>query len=211
MFNARFLTLIFVATCLIAHDVTADEGPAVADSAEATQPLQPGQSIPDVSVKSADGESVTLKSLHHAKPVVLVFFRGGWCPICTRHTQQLIKIYPEVKELGAELVGISPDSPHSSSENVAKNNISFSVLSDANVRAAKAFGLAFQVDPTTVDRYQGFGIDLEKASGHAHHALPIPAVYIVDQSGKIVFAHSDPNYRERLETKAILSELRARR
>jgi peroxiredoxin len=138
----------------------------------------------------------------------LVFFRGGWCPICTRHTQQLIKIYPEVKEMGAELVGISPDDTEHSKDNIAKSSIPFPIFSDADVAAAKAFGLAFRVDDATVLLYKGFGIDLEKASGFDHHALPIPAVYIVDQSGEIAFAHSNPDYHERLDTDRILSELK---
>lgn len=120
----------------------------------------------------------------------------------------MIKIYPQIKELGVKLVGISPDSPKNSTENLTMNSIPFPILSDADVVAAKAFGLAFMVDAPTITKYKGFGIDLEKASGRDHHALPIPAVYIVDQKGKVVFAHSDANYRQRLDTKTILAEVK---
>ena len=145
---------------------------------------------------------------HRDGPLVLVFFRGGWCPICTKHTGALIKVHPQVKELGAQLVGVSPDNKESSKDNVTKNAIPFPILSDADVAAAKAFGLAFRVDDETVKKYQGFGIDLEKASGQKHHALPVPAVFIVDKSGKIAFAHSDPDYRQRLDVERIVSELK---
>jgi peroxiredoxin len=182
--------------------------PRVAKEAGQTEPLKSGVKIPEVAVKNPIGDTVELSSLHKERPVVLVFFRGGWCPICTRHTGDLIKIYPQVKELGAELVGISPDDIAHSQENVADNSIPFQILSDADVTAAKAFGLAFQVDDETLKKYKGFGIDLVKASGFDHHVLPVPAVYIVDQSGKIVFAHSDPDYRERLDTSRIISELK---
>lgn len=105
------------------------------------------------------------------------------------------------------MVGISPDTPENSKANRAENAIPFPILSDPDVAAAKAFGLAFRVDDETLQRYKGFGIDLEKASGAQHHALPVPAVYVVDKSGKILFAHSNPDYRERLDTKTIISEL----
>ncbi len=108
---------------------------------------------------------------------------------------------------GATMVGISPDDPAHSRQNIAKNSIPFPILSDSEVAAAKAFRLAFRVDDETVKKYQGFGIDLEKASGKSHHALPVPAVFIVDRGGKIIFAHSDPDYRQRLEPARIVEAL----
>lgn len=84
----------------------------------------------------------------------------------------------------------------------------FPILSDSDVSVARSFGLAFRVDDATVKKYKGFGIDLEKASGKSHQTLPIPAVCIVDKSGKIVFAHSDPDDRQRLNTSTIIDELK---
>jgi peroxiredoxin len=137
----HLLTGILVTVCLSSQSILAQDRAPIADAAEATQPLTSGETIPEVSVKGVNGEPIPLKSLHQDKPVVLVFFRGGWCPICTRHTQGLIKIYPQIKEMGAELVGISPDSPESSRQNAAKHTIPFPVLSDADVSASTAFGL----------------------------------------------------------------------
>jgi peroxiredoxin len=193
--------MVFMARACVA------EQPAIAENATSTQPLRVGASIPSLTLKNSRGESVSLASLHQNGPLVLVFFRGGWCPYCTRHTAELVKLYPHVRELGAELVGISPDDVKHAQDNITKNSIPFPILSDADVAAAKAFGLAFQVDDETLKRYTGFGIDLERASGLRHHALPVPAVFIVDKSGKIVFAHSDPDYRKRLEPSRIVGEL----
>lgn len=179
----------------------------IANDAKSTRPLKVGQPAPEVSFQDITGKPVSLASLHAKQPIVLVFFRGGWCPFCTKHTQELIKAYPRIKELGAELYGVSPDNPESSKTNVDKNTIPFSILSDADVTAISAFGLAFEVDKDTLKRYAGFGIDLEKASGKTHHALPVPAVYIIDRSGKLAFAHSNPDYRQRLDTKTIITEL----
>ena len=204
--NYRTLLFTCVASCLLTTSVIGQDR-LIASAPDGTKPLEVGSSIPDVTVADAAGNAVSLQSLHQDGPAVLVFFRGGWCPFCTRHTQDLIKIYPQVKELGVNLVAISPDSPKNSTENLTKNSIPFPILSDADVNAAKAFGLAFTVDAKTLTRYKGFGIDLEKASGRDHHALPVPAVYIIDQNGKVVFAHSDTNYRQRLDTKTILAEV----
>jgi peroxiredoxin len=159
---------------------------------------------PDVEVTRMDGKSDKLSSLYRDKPLVLVFFRGGWCPVCTRHAEGLIKVYPEIQKLGAEMIAISPDNPANSKGNHERSRSPFDFYSDAQVVMSSAFGLAFRVDDQTVVKYKEFGIDLEKASGFQHHALPIPAIYIVDREGHVVFAHSDPDYRERVDPQKIL-------
>ena len=199
--------LVFLMASSLAGTVIAEEQ-KVAGTANETAPIKVGEQVPDVSVTDAKGKSVKLRSLHEKGPVVIVFFRGSWCPICTRHFRDLIKTHPEIANLGATLVAVSPDTAENTQENMTKLKTPFPLLSDSKLTAAKAFGLAFQVDDATLTKYRGFGIDLEKASGQQHHALPVPAVYIVDRSGKIVFAHSNPDYTKRLDTGRILLELK---
>ncbi|TWU06138.1 peroxiredoxin-like family protein [Stieleria varia] len=203
----RSVILASLAASLIVTSTAGGGEPSIAKSAEQTKPIEQGTQIPDATLWDAKGEETTLKRLTEGKTTVLVFFRGGWCPICTRHTAQLIKAYPQIQSKGAQLVAISPDSPASTSNNKAKNSIPFAIYSDSDLKASKAFGLAFQVDDATVKKYKGFGIDLESASGRDHHALPIPAVYIVDATGKIVFAHSDLDYKNRLDPASIIEKL----
>ena len=202
----RLLLPVLVAATLISSAV-ADERPVAANAKEA-MPLKVGDTLPDVSVKDAAGKSVKLSTYHTDGPVVIVFFRGSWCPICNKHFQELNKIHPDVAKLGAKMVAISPDTVENSKGNSAKLKAPFPLLSDSDLVAAKAFGLAFQVDDATITKYKGFGIDLEKASGRDHHALPVPAVYIVDKSGQITFAHSNPDYTKRLDALTILVELK---
>ncbi|XZE20728.1 redoxin domain-containing protein [Pirellulaceae bacterium SH449] len=198
---------LFVLVGLSAMPPLRAQGPQIATDPKATKPLEIRATVPDVELTGMDGKAVKLSSLYSSKPLVVVFFRGGWCPICTRHTQELIKVYPKVQEIGAELIGVSPDSVENSKSNHEKNSVPFPLYSDAQVVASRAFGLAFRVDDQTFTKYKGFGIDLESASGYQHHALPIPAVYVINQEGKIVFAHSDPDYRQRLESRKILAAL----
>jgi len=173
-----------------------------------TKPLRIGDRMPDVTVADADGTPVSLQSLHQDGPVVLVFFRGSWCPFCIKHTQDLIRAYPAIQQAGAKLIGISPDSQTNSAANVSSNSIAFPILADHKIEVASEFGLAYQVDDDTARKYSRLGIDLQQASGESHQALPVPAVYIVNQAGEIVFAHSHPNYRQRLNPILILRELK---
>lgn len=202
----RLLLPILVAATLTST-VVADERPVAATAKEA-RPLKVGDALPDVSVKDTAGKSVKLSAYHTDGPVVIVFFRGSWCPICTKHFQDLIKAHPEIAKTGAKMVAISPDTVENSRTNTEKLKIPFPLLSDSDLAATKAFGLAFQVDDATITKYKGFGIDLEKASGRDHHALPVPAVYIVNKAGKITFAHSNPDYTKRLDVETILAELK---
>ncbi len=84
------------------------------------------------------------------------------------------------------------------------DRLTYQLLSDSNVAFARAFGLVFRVDDPTLEKYQGFGIDLEQASGRTHHMLPVPAVYIADTEGIIRFAHWDAAYKKRLEPETLL-------
>ena len=203
---ARLLLPVLVAVTLTSS-VVADERP-VAAKARDVRPLKVGDVIPDVTVRDTAGKSVKLSAYHMDGPVAIVFFRGSWCPICTKHFQDLIKAHPEMAKTGAKMVAISPDTVENTRTNTEKLKIPFPLLSDSDLAATKAFGLAFQVDDATITKYKGFGIDLQKASGRDHHALPVPAVYIVNKAGKITFAHSNPDYTKRLDVETILTELK---
>jgi peroxiredoxin len=202
----RVLILGLISASMIS--LAAAEEVSVAASAKELKPLKAGDALPEVSVNDAAGKSVTLRSYHTDGPAVIVFFRGSWCPICTKHFHDLIKAHPEMAKSGAQVVAISPDTVENTRGNTEKLKIPFPLLSDSDLAATKAFGLAFQVDEATITKYKGFGIDLEKASGRNHHALPVPAVYIVNKAGKITFAHSNPDYTKRLDVETILRELK---
>lgn len=202
----RVLFLGLISASMIS--LVAAEEVSVAASAKDVRPLKAGELVPDVSVSNAAGKPEKLSKYHADGPAVIVFFRGSWCPICTKHFQDLIKAQPAIAKSGAQIVAISPDTVENTRANTEKLKIPFPLLSDSDLAATKAFGLAFQVDDVTITKYKGFGIDLEKASGREHHALPVPAVYIVNKAGKITFAHSNPDYTKRLDVETILAELK---
>jgi len=173
-----------------------------------SQPLQVGDAISDVSVKTDAGNPVALRKLIAEKPAVLIFYRGGWCPYCSRHLQALLPIESELLAAGYQLLAISPDQPSKLREKPDFKQLNYSLFSDSSMDAAKAFGIAFEVDAATLAKYKQYGIDLEAASGQSHHMLLHPAVFLVDAKGIIRFAYVNEDYKVRLEPEKIMEAAR---
>jgi peroxiredoxin len=184
---------------------------AVPLTAEAVHPLQVGQQAPTATVCTADGKQVEMAALYARKPSVVIFYRGGWCPYCNAHLGQIAKAEPELVAMGYQVLAVSPDKPESLKATLDKGHYTYELLSDSEVKLISAFGLAFHVDDPTVEKYRGFGIDLNAASGRDHHVLPVPAVYIVDAQGVIRFAHFDPDYKKRLSPDELIAAARSAR
>ena len=173
------------------------------------KPLEVGDSIPDVRLRTEENEQVSLRKLVSEKPTVLIFYRGGWCPFCNRHLQSLAGIEDDLNKAGAQLLAISMDQPAKLKATPERDKLHYRLLSDSDAVAVKAFGIAFKVDDATVEKYRTYGINLDAASGKEHHILPHPAVFIVNTNGVIRFAHVNPDYKVRLEPAKILEAARA--
>ncbi len=192
------IALLFsFATTVLAQDVPND----VFD----VNPLLINSTIPDVTVRTIENEVISLHDVVKEKPTVFVFYRGGWCPYCSRHLAELAQVEDQIIDMGYQIVGISVDRPEVLKRTLEEIELNYTLLSDSPADALKAFGLAFIVDQATVDRYKTLEIDLEADSGHDHHILPAPAVYIVDQEGKVNFQYVNPNYRERISGEILLT------
>ncbi len=195
---------------LSADTVLPDSGrTAIHASAEEAQPLMAGMQAPAFQVRTADGEPFVFDPEAMDSPVVLTFFRGGWCPYCNLHLAEMRKAEAELKELGFEVWFMSIDQPGVLIESLDEPDIGYTLFSDAHISATRAFGLAFRVDDSTVERYQGFGIDLEAASGENHHVLPVPATFIIGADGIITFAYANPSYDIRLSPEVLLAAANA--
>jgi peroxiredoxin len=138
------------------------------------------------------------------KPSVIVFYRGGWCPYCNTHLAGLAKVEPRLAELGYQVLAISADRPGKVRETQEESAFHYRLLSDSKMEAARAFGIAFEVSDATLEKYRGYGIDLEAVSGEAHHQLPVPSVFVTGTDGIVRFAYSNPDYKVRLEPGKIL-------
>jgi len=177
----------------------------VPQSAEEIRPLQVGSTIPNVVLRAPTGEPFDLRQAVMEKPTVLIFYRGGWCPYCNRHLSELQQVEEDLLALGYRILAISPDRPEKLMETAEKDSLTYQLLSDSSMAAARAFGIAFQVDDATVKKYkEEYKIDLEADSGETHHQLPVPAVFMVDPDGKIIFSYVNPDYKTRLNPEALL-------
>lgn len=171
---------------------------------EDAKPIAVGALVPDVKVLDLEGNAVSTRAIA-AKPTVFVFYRGGWCPFCNRHLSDLRNAESGLKELGYQLVAISPDLPAEITRTMGKDKLDYTIYSDSSAAAMKAFGVAFTLDQKTVTLYkENYKIDLEKSSGQSHHILPVPSVFISNAKGEIRFAHANPDYRIRLSAQEVL-------
>ena len=208
MFKILFTAAILLAgPAAHAHESASDSSHSngMASSAEGIRPILLGSAMPDVSMQTADGKPITLKEQVGGKPAVLVFYRGGWCPYCNTQLSELRKIRKPLKDLGFQMIAISPDGPAELTKTLGKEKLDYTLLSDSKADALRAFGIGFRVDDPTIDKYKGYGIDLEKASGESHHALPVPSVFIVDGMGVLQFSYIHPDYKIRVPGKVILA------
>ena len=177
------------------------------DSGIVNQTLQVGDKIPAIQLPNASGQSVDVNQLLKSGPVVISFYRGGWCPYCNFELKALQSKLPEIQALGAQLVAISPETPDHSLSTREKNELEFEVLSDVGNTLAREFGLVFTLSETLRPLYSQFGIDIPKHNGDETFELPLPATYVVATDGTIALAFADPDYTRRLEPTTVIEAL----
>ena len=198
---------------LLALSATLTLVPAVfaapAPNADAVRPALIGTQIPNANLRGVDGKAFDLKAAMAKAPTVLVFYRGGWCPYCNAQLAGLAKSAEQLKAMGYQIIGVSPDSPAELKKTIGKNQLDYTLVSDSKAQLIDAMGLGFVVDAETIEKYKGYGIDLEKSSGETHHILPVPAVYLADKDGLIKFSYVNPNYKVRLESGVLLAAAKA--
>ena len=173
--------------------------------------FQKGDKAPPFSLPNARGEVVSSTELLTSGPLVVSFYRGGWCPYCNLELRALQQALPEIKELGAQLVAISPELPDKTISTVEKHSLGFEVLSDVWNKVARKFGLVYSLDEELRPVYQHFGFNIPAHNGDDSYELPIPATYVIDTEGTIVLSFVDADYTRRLEPTEIIGSLKRRK
>jgi peroxiredoxin len=169
--------------------------------------LKTGDQFPSFTLPNARGVEVDSKTILERGPLVIAFYRGGWCPYCNIELKALQSALPEFKTKGAQLLAISPESPDNSLSTVEKNSLEFEVLTDSNNQFAKSINLVYQLPQELVSLYKKFGIDLEDSQDNSSNELPISATYVIDRSGKIIYDFIEEDYKLRADPNEILSVL----
>lgn len=166
-----------------------------------------GAEAPDFELPDQDGEVVNLEELCHKGPVVLVFYRGKWCPHCNATIMRMQKLYPRIAALGAQLVCISPMLPDGTQYMATKLHLGFPVVSDLGNKTAHAFRIAFEIHPDIRESMAKWGEDLPKFNGDETWELPLAATYIIDKNRRIAWSFLDNDPGVRAEPEDILANI----
>ena len=170
--------------------------------------LKAGSSVQDFILMDAHGKCVRLQELLRAGPVVISFYRGGWCPYCNIELRGLQRVLPAMKVLGASLLAISPQLPDNSLLTEVKNCLSFPVLSDVGNVVAKRFGIVYKLPVDLLSTYESFNHGLAEMNGEdGAEEQPVPATFVVDGTGVVRLAYVDEDYTKRLDPDTILDAL----
>ncbi|MGC4036303.1 MAG: peroxiredoxin-like family protein [Chitinophagaceae bacterium] len=164
---------------------------------------------PDFKAKDLTGIDVSLRDLRKKGPVVIVFYRGNWCPYCNKELSRLQDSLQLIKDKGASLVAITPESTEGIIKTAEKTKAEFPIIYDEDLKIMKGYDVAYKVDEKTVSRYKNFDIDLATNNNQKPESiyLPVPAVYIVDKEGNITYRYFEEDYKKRPSVKEILKNL----
>ncbi|WP_153556657.1 peroxiredoxin-like family protein [Roseimaritima sediminicola] len=166
-----------------------------------------GDNLADFELPNHLGEKRSLATLRERGPVVVTFYRGGWCPYCNLELRAYQAVFPEIKAAGATLVAITPELPDASLSTAEKNGLEFEVLTDADAVYARQVGLVFTLPEPLRPIYQGLGINIEEHNGDGQFDLPLAATFVVDIDGSIASAFVNADYTARAEPSDVVKVL----
>jgi len=181
---------------------------AVAQSGIYDRAKKAGDRAPDFTLKNAAGKEVSLPSLLKKGPVVLTWYRGGWCPYCNLTLAALQEKLPEFQAAGATLVALTPELPAFAEDTTKKGKIAFEVLSDVGNNVARKYGIVFKMTPDVAEAMHKYAKTMER-NGDKSDELPMAAAYVIAPDGEITYAFLDADYRLRAEPSRLVDEVKA--
>lgn len=179
----------------------------VANSGIYEQAKNVGDKAPDFALYNASSEEITLQSYLDRGPVVLMWYRGGWCPYCNITLSAMQTRLNDIQKAGGQLIALTPEVPDSSLSTKEKNELQFEVLSDVNNEVAKKYGIVFRLNEKVAEYYNnGFG--LQNYNGNEDNELPLAATYVIDKDGTIQYAFLNADYTKRAEPDTVINVLK---
>jgi peroxiredoxin len=169
--------------------------------------LKPGAALPDFVLPNAEGRLVASDELLARAPLVLTFYRGDWCPFCALTLDALEAALPEIEAAGGQLVALSPETGGRALEVKLAHNLNYEILIDVDSGVALACGIALRV-PDAFRQGVMNGIDLAERHGNEGWFVPIPACFVVDQTGIIREVFAEPDFTYRPEPTEIVAALK---
>ncbi|RJP33576.1 MAG: DUF3179 domain-containing protein [Phycisphaerales bacterium] len=175
----------------------------------ATPGLVVGDRAPNVTVTGVDGRRIQLASLYGRGPIVLTFYRGGWCPICNRALSAWHDKLDDLTAAGGKLVALTPEKPTLARATRDKVHGEYEVYSDTNHAAAKVFKVYFVVDEATRAKYEEYGLKVGEANASGTWELPAPATFVIDEKGVIRYVFADWDYKKRADPDEVIQAVRS--
>jgi peroxiredoxin len=169
--------------------------------------LQVGKKIPSVSFTNADGKVVSIDKFYQSRPVVLIFYRGNWCPFCDLTLRAYNKHTSQFEKAGVNLVGVSPQKIEYSKETKAKAELNFELVSDIGNEAAQTFGIGCSLTPDEQKLYAQLDADLVHFNGDESWQLPAPSVILIDTDGTLLATWIDYDYTHRAEPEEVVQKI----
>ena len=171
--------------------------------------LKLGDKAPDVEVTIA-GEKMPLSMVYGARPLILKFYRGGWCSYCVSELKYLQDVNGRVENAGAQILAVTPDTVEMVDKTRKTNGLAgFDIVSDEKHSIASKFGLVYDVNSEVSTALKGMGIDIAAYQGDDKADLTIPATYVINKDGRIIFSYVDADYRKRAETEEVMSAIKS--
>jgi peroxiredoxin len=171
----------------------------------ATRAKREGEAAPDVVLPDALGRPTRLSEAWRDGPLVVIFYRGGWCSYCNAQLRAWQAHAGELSALRASLVAISAQTPDNSMTTAEINALAYPVLSDSTLDAAEGFDISFTLPPELVDFYGAVGVDVPVFNGNGQWVLPVPSTFVIDETGTIRFAHVDEDFGRHPEPREVLA------
>lgn len=174
----------------------------VPNQAEDISPLLYGEKVPEGVLTTPNGENHKVSGIIEKKRTVLLVYRGGWCPYCNAHLAEIQQAESQILELGYQLIAISPDSPENLKPTNEKHKLNYSLYSDPDGGYLKKLGLIYKAPEKYSDMLS------KRSDGKNKGFLPVPAVFVVNTSGTILFEYINPDYSTRISAELLLAVLK---
>ncbi len=169
---------------------------------------QVGDAAIDAQLTGWDGKTVKLSELWQEGPIVLMWYRGGWCPYCNIQLRAMQQSMDKIENSGAKLVVLTPELPEKAKETAEANDLDLVALHDQGNALARKYGLVFQLPEAIIPSYRD-KLKLPEYNGNDAMELPLSATYVIDQSGKITYAFLDADYKKRAEPADVIKAVEA--
>ncbi len=179
---------------------------ALGSNAQSLQ-FKEGDKAPNFTAITHAGTETNLKKLTQNGPVVMIFYRGYWCPFCNKELNHMNDSLPMLQAKGATVIAVTPEKYESVNKTIEKTKASFEIISDTTNTILKQYGVNFTVDDKTIEKYKTYGVDFAAVNGNADNTLPVPAVFIIDKNGNFKYLYFDKDYRKRPSVKELLENL----